>query len=139
MKSLKSEVCSLKMAKLLSKYRIRAKSRYIWFRCKRGGFELGYNNEVNKMISVECYPAFTAMELIKLLSKKTYNGESFGLAIQVCNRNEWSVFYYSHYSKKHNDNFPTVVGKTIPEALCKMLLQMKGYVAKSKSKGFAVA
>lgn len=62
------------------------------------------------------------------MPKKTYNCEPFGLMLMSTNEG-WSCCYYTHYSNKTDDRFPTCVGKTPQIALKRMIKTIirKGY------------
>lgn len=54
---------------------------------------------------------------LAVLPERTQNGEPYGINMMPCNRSEWRVCYYSHYSKNYDDRFGVIVKNTLPEAL----------------------
>lgn len=62
---------------------------------------------------------YSIEQYIQALPERTYNCEPFGIKMMPCNRNEWSVCWYSHFSNKHDDRIPVFVGSTIHDALQK--------------------
>lgn len=58
--------------------------------------------------------------LIAMLPEKTYNCEPFGIKMMPCNENEWSVCYYTHFSRKHDDRMGIHIAPTLLEALQSM-------------------
>lgn len=69
--------------------------------------------------------------LISILPRQTHNGEAFGLTIQTANDQDWSVCYYSHYSKKTNSDIPVMIGKSHGFGLIEALDQMIAYFYKN--------
>ena len=61
------------------------------------------------------------IDLLNALPKKTHNGETYGLQLMVCNHNEWSVQYYSHFSHTYNTVYDIQVAKHPETAVKKML------------------
>ena len=62
------------------------------------------------------------MNPIEKLPKKTYNCESFGLMFMIDGTGDfWWCQYYSHFSKKSDERFPSQKGKTIEDAATSML------------------
>ncbi len=60
-------------------------------------------------------------DLLKALPMQTHNGEAFGLQLMTCNRNHWSVQYYSHFSNKFDEVYGVHVAKSPEVAVKKML------------------
>lgn len=59
--------------------------------------------------------------LLKLLPKKTYNKESYGLCLQIDGDGKhWTVCYYSRFVKDRDKSFPYFREKTVQKVLARL-------------------
>ena len=71
-------------------------------------------------------PNATVEQLIKILPKKTHNGEPYGLELMVNTPKGWTCSYFTKYpaaTNKSDDRFRTCIANTPQGALKKMIAE----------------